>query len=251
MARTRRPRRDDPARCIGAQTAILLVDLINPFDFPGADALLPNAMRIAEPIQRLRRKARRAGAHVIYVNDNFGDWHHGLAELVESSLSPENPGRDFIAATAPEPDDYYVLKPRHSGFLSTSLDALIRYLGVDTVVICGIATEMCVLFTAIDAYMRELRVVVPRDCVASEHQGDAQPILALMADVLKATVCPADAIRLEPGATDASRGRRLARSMREARTGQDHDRRPAADGRVEPCPARSIGPGNRSRKRAS
>jgi nicotinamidase-related amidase len=169
--------------------------VINPFDFPGAATLLANARRIATPIARLREKARRAGAHVIYVNDNFGDWHHGLQELLESSLSAANPGRRFVQAVAPAPTDYYVLKPRHSGFHSTSLDALLGHLRVDTVVICGIATEICVLFTAIDAYMRELRVIVPEDCVASETRKEASKAMALMADVVKASICRVDGLR--------------------------------------------------------
>jgi nicotinamidase-related amidase len=195
---------------VGPRTAVLFVDVVNPFDFPGADALLANALRMTAPIARLRREARRAGAHVVYVNDNFGDWHHGLRELVASCRSPRNPGRDFVAAVAPGPGDYYVLKPRHSGFLSTSLDALLAHLGVDTVVICGMATHICVLFTAIDAYMRDLRVVIPADCVASESQVETERALSLMADVVKATVRPADSLRFARSRAGAERRERVS-----------------------------------------
>src|SRR5262249_4418804 len=154
---------------------------------------------------RLRRGARLAGAQVVYVNDNSGDWHLGLRELVASCRSARNPGRDFVAAVAPAPDDYYVLKPRHSGFLSTSLDALLAHLGVETVVIGGMATQICVLFTAIDAYMRDLRVVIPADCVASEPREDAVQALSLMADVIKATIRPGDALRFARSRSDTRR----------------------------------------------
>ncbi len=207
----------------GPQTAVLLVDVVNPFDFPGAEALLENARAIAAPIDRLRRKARGARAPVVYVNDNFGDWHHGLPELVASCRSPRNPGRDFVAAVAPAADDYYVLKPRHSGFLSTSLDALLAHLGVDTVVICGMATQICVLFTAIDAYMRDLRVVIPEDCVASESREEAVQALSLMADVIKATIRPGDALRFARSRAvlrrPSSRNGRVSASRESARRG--------------------------------
>jgi nicotinamidase-related amidase len=186
-------RRSAPRR--RCRTAVLLVDVINPFDFPGAEALLENALRIAKPIDQLRAQARRDGAAVVYVNDNFGDWHHGFRELVASLLSKKNPGRRFVRAMKPRANDYYILKPRHSGFHSTSLDALLAHLGADTVVVCGLATEICVLFTAIDAYMRNLRVVIPEDCVASERADESAAAIALMADVVKAKVCRSSEIR--------------------------------------------------------
>lgn len=172
-----------------AQSALLLIDVVNPFDFAGARRLLRHALPAAERIAALRGRAQRSGAPVIYVNDNFGDWHSSLADLAERCLRSEL-AHDFVERLRPRPDDYYVLKPRHSGFLSTSLDPLLAGLGVRRLVLAGVAAHICVLFTAIDAYMRGFEVVVASDCVASERARDCTHALDLMAQVLKAEVAP-------------------------------------------------------------
>ena len=168
-------------------SAVLLIDVVNPFDFEGASDLLRHALPVSRRIAALRKRARESGTPVIYVNDNFGDWHSGLAELVERCVASPL-ARDFIEPLRPEPEDYYVLKPRHSGFLSTSLDPLLDRLGVRRVVLAGVAAHICVLFTAIDAYMRGFEVAVASDCVASERPRDCAHALALMGQVLKAEV---------------------------------------------------------------
>ena len=188
-------------------SAVLLIDVVNPFDFEGASDLLRHALPAARRIAALRKRARASGTPVVYVNDNFGDWHSGLAELVERCVASPL-ARDFIEPLRPEPEDYYVLKPRHSGFLSTSLDPLLDRLGVRRVVLAGVAAHICVLFTAIDAYMRGFEVAVASDCVASERPRDCAHALALMGQVLKAEVGP---------------GRDLALAGREAPAGR-HDR---------------------------
>jgi nicotinamidase-related amidase len=191
-------------------TALLLIDVVNPFDFDGAARLLRHALPAARRIAALKERAVRAGVPVIYVNDNYGDWHADFAELVARCRSPEARGRRFVERLAPEGDDYYVLKPLHSGFQSTSLEVLLARLGVGTVVLTGVATHICVWFTAIDAYMRGLEVVVPRDCVAAERPRESGLALEQMASVLKAR-------------TPASRALRFAR--RRARRGSSLGRR--------------------------
>jgi nicotinamidase-related amidase len=96
----------------------------------------------------------------------------------------------------PEEDDYFVLKPKHSGFYSTNLDILLRYLAVKRVIITGIATNICVLFTANDAYMRDFELLVPSDCVAANQEADNRYALEQIRTVLKADIKPSAEIEL-------------------------------------------------------
>ncbi|OJW23475.1 MAG: isochorismatase [Planctomycetales bacterium 71-10] len=180
-----------------ADGALLLIDVVNRFDFPDADALLAHARPIAEPLARLADRARKAGVPVIYVNDNFGRWRSDFASLVEHCLEPDAPGREFVAKLRPEEDDYLVIKPKHSGFFSTTLGTLLEYLGARTLILTGVTTDICVLFTANDAYMRDFGLVIPEDCVAAVDEDDDRTALKLMRRVLKADVRPSSEIDLE------------------------------------------------------
>ncbi len=168
--------------------ALLLVDVVNPCDFPEADDFLRNALPAARKIAALKRRAQGAGVPVIYANDNFGRWRSDLAAVVQRCLEPGCKGRELCEALPPGAEDYFVLKPKHSAFYSTTLDLLLRALGTRVLVVCGFATNICVLFTANDAYMRDLRLVVPSDCVASNAPEESEAALAQMAKVLKADV---------------------------------------------------------------
>lgn len=167
-------------------TALLLVDVINPLDFPEADRLLRDAVPAAERLAELKGRARAARVPVIYANDNFGRWRSNLAAVIERCREPGCKGRELVERLPPGEEDYFVLKPKHSAFFSTTLDTLLRYLGTRTLVIGGFAADICVLFTANDAYMRDLRVVIPADGVASNERADRDAALALMRRVLKA-----------------------------------------------------------------
>jgi nicotinamidase-related amidase len=161
-----------------------------PSIFPEADDLLPLARPMADKIAGLKRRAKAAGVPVIYVNDNFGRWQSNLQRIVENAARPDSKGREIVARLLPEQDDYFVLKPKHSGFFSTSLDVLLEYLQAETVILCGIAANICVLFTANDAFMRDLHVVVPANCVASNSEEINHAALREMALVLKADTRP-------------------------------------------------------------
>ena len=178
----------DPEPC---PVALLLVDVINPMDFPEAGQLLRTAVAAAGQLADLKRRAQAAGAPVVYANDNFGRWRSDLSAVVERCREPGCAGRPVAEQLLPDPDDYFVLKPKHSAFFSTTLDVLLRHLKVRTVVVGGFAADMCVLFTANDAYMRDLRVVVPADGVASNDPADREAALALMRRVLSAETPPA------------------------------------------------------------
>jgi nicotinamidase-related amidase len=142
-------------------TALLLVDVINPLDFPEADDLLRFVPAMAERLADLKRRAKAAGVPVIYANDNFGRWRSDLNAVVERCRERGCKGRELADQLRPEPDDYFVLKPKHSAFYSTTLDTLLRYLGTRTLVIGGVAGNICVLFSANDAYLRDYRLIVP------------------------------------------------------------------------------------------
>jgi len=174
--------------------ALVLVDVINPLDFPEADLLLRHAVPAADKLADLKRRAKKAGVPVVYANDNFGRWRSDLSAVVERCLESGCKGRPLVERLRPEPDDYFVLKPKHSAFFSTTMDTLLRSLGTRTVVLGGFAADICVLFTANDAYMRDLRLVIPGDGVASNEARDKDAVLALMRRVLKAETPPADEV---------------------------------------------------------
>jgi nicotinamidase-related amidase len=170
------------------------VDVINPLDFPEADAFLRHALPAAKKIVALKRRAAHAGVPVIYANDNFGRWRSDLMAVVERCLKPGCKGGPLCEALRPGEKDYFVLKPKHSAFYSTTLDVLLRALKTRSLVVCGFAANICVLFTANDAYMRDFRLVVPSDCVASNTADENEAALAQMAKVLKADIGPAEGL---------------------------------------------------------
>jgi nicotinamidase-related amidase len=186
------PRNDDLHGSAPDQhpVALLLVDVINPCDFPEADDFLHHALSAAGKIAALKRRAVEAGVPVIYANDNFGRWRSDLSAVVERCLEPGCKGKPLCETLRPGEKDYFVLKPKHSAFYSTTLDILLRALKTRSLVICGFAANICVLFTANDAYLRDFRVVVPSDCVASNTAEENEAALAQMAKVLKADIVP-------------------------------------------------------------
>lgn len=173
-----------------SSVALILIDLINDFEFDGADEMFKNTLAIAQPIAKLKKNANAAGIPVIYVNDNFGKWQSDFRKLVEHCLEDNVKGKPIAKLLTPDDRDYFVLKPKHSAFYSTSLDLLLRYLKTETLILTGIAGNICVLFTASDGYMRDFNLVIPQDCVASETEADNQHALAYMSKVLKADIRP-------------------------------------------------------------
>jgi nicotinamidase-related amidase len=171
-----------------SRVALLIIDMINAFVFEGAEQMLPRALAAARAVAALKRRARDAGAAVIYVNDNFGRWRSDFRQILEHCL--DSPGREIAKVLEPDKEDYFVLKPVHSGFQFTSLDVLLEHLGVEVVILTGVAGNFCVLFTAHDAYMRDYRLAVPSDCVASLKESGDRYALAHMAEVTKADVRP-------------------------------------------------------------
>ena len=175
--------------------ARLLIDVINDFNFPEAEQLLKYARPMARNLVRLKRRAQKAGVPVIYVNDNFGRWKSDFRRTVEH-CARHGRGREVVELLRPEETDYFVLKPKHSGFFSTTLETLLRYLEAQTLILTGIAGNFCVLFTANDAYMRDFNLFVPSDCTASNTKTENDSALALIRKFLKADTRLSSRIRL-------------------------------------------------------
>ncbi len=148
--------------------ALLIIDMISAWDFPNAGRLAAAAAAIAPRIAAFKQRCEAAGVPAIYVNDNHGYWRSDFGQLVLLSMQKDNgPGRRIVEALRPGPDDYSVLKPKHSAFFATPLDLLLRHLRVNSLVLTGVATDQCIVMSATDARMRDYEVVVPQDCVAA------------------------------------------------------------------------------------
>jgi nicotinamidase-related amidase len=180
---------------VPAKTALLLIDVINDFDFEGSENLLRHAIPAARKIARLKKRLRAADVPVIYVNDNFGRWQSDFRDQIERCVSPDCKGREVAGLLLPDARDYFVLKPKHSAFYSTSLEVLLGFLGIETLILAGLAGDICVLYTANDAYMRDYRLIVPSDCIASESAADNRRALDHMKRLLKARVVASGTIR--------------------------------------------------------
>jgi nicotinamidase-related amidase len=177
-----------------SDTALLIVDVINDLDFPEANQLMYYVPAMARQIAKLKARTKRAGVPAIYVNDNFGRWRSDFRKTVEHCRKGK--GREIVDLLEPDEDDYFVLKPKHSGFFSSTLETLLRYLGAKTLIITGIAGNYCVLFTASDAYMRDYELVVPSDCTASNTAKENREALNFLRKYLKADTRPSRKIRL-------------------------------------------------------
>ena len=173
-----------------SSTVLLLVDVINDFDFPRSRDLLRFALPAARRIVALKKRLRARGVPAIYVNDNFGRWQSDFKKQVERCVSDESIGAPVARLLIPSENDYFVLKPKHSAFFSTSLDVLLNYLGARKLIVTGFAGDICVLFTANDAYMRDYELVVPSDCVASETARANRNACQQMKRFLRADVRP-------------------------------------------------------------
>ncbi|MBA8885446.1 isochorismatase family cysteine hydrolase [Dokdonella fugitiva] len=160
--------------------AVLAIDLINPFDFPGAAPLLRETRRVLPNMRRVLRRARTAGVPVIYCNDNFGQWRSDFRSNVDLCAGEGAVGATLVREIVPSPLDYFVLKPKHSAFFETPLRILLNQLGVKRVALIGIAADSCVLNTALDAHIREYEVAVVRDAVASATSARTRRALDLL-----------------------------------------------------------------------
>jgi nicotinamidase-related amidase len=171
-----------------SRVAILLIDVINDMEFPGGDKLAARARPIGPKLLALRSRARRAKVPVIYANDNFGRWRSDFSAQVEHCLMDGVRGHELARVLKPEPDDYFVLKPKHSAFYQTCLELLLEHLGVDTLIVGGVTTDSCVTFTASDAYLRGYALRVLSDGSAALDARVHRDALAHLRRALHAEV---------------------------------------------------------------
>src|SRR3982750_414166 len=188
-----------------SEVALLLVDVINDLDFPEADQLMRFVPAMSKKLATLKERAKRARIPAIYVNDNFGRWRSDFRRQVSHCLRESSRGHEIVGLLQPDDDDYFVLKPKHSGFFSTTLETLLRYLGSKKLILTGIAGNFCVLFTANDAYMRDYELIIPSDCTVSNTAKANRQALALMKKFLKADTRPSTKLPLPRVRTEKRR----------------------------------------------
>lgn len=177
------------------RSALLLIDVINDFNFPQAPQLYRYALPAAKNIAALKKRCRAAGLPTIYVNDNFGRWRSDFKSQVTECLEGSEYSATIARLLHPDDEDYFVLKPKHSAFYQTSLPVLLESLGVRRLIITGFAADICVLFTANDAYMREYEVAVPANCTAAESDEAKKRALQHMKRFLKAEIGSVPALK--------------------------------------------------------
>lgn len=179
----------------GFEAALLITDMVNHLEFKGGEALLKHALPVAKRIAKLKQRARQVGMPAIYVNDNFGQWRSDFRQVVDHCLEKDVRGRPLATLLKPGKADYFVLKPKNSAFFAITLNVLLDCLGVKTLILTGIAGDSCVLFTANDAYLRDYRLIIPSDCIASIDSRENSRVLEHFKRVLKADItCSTDLV---------------------------------------------------------
>ena len=177
---------------------LLLIDVINDFEFDeGAEDLIRYALPAARKIAALKQRTSEAGIPAIYVNDNFGKWRSDFRTLIAHCLDDDTRGRHIVELLKPDDEDYFVLKPKQSGFYSTTLELLLQHLGARTLILTGFSTDICVLFTASDAHLRDYHLMIPRDCVASQDERENERVLQYLERVLEADIRESSEINLK------------------------------------------------------
>jgi nicotinamidase-related amidase len=175
---------------------LILIDVINHFEFPDGEKVLRQALPVAPRLARLKRRAHAAGMSSIYVNDNFGQWRSDAGKLLDYCVRPEAIGKSFVEQIQPDKNDYFVLKPMHSGFYQTPLEVLLRYLNASTLVLCGLTTNSCIVCTAHDAKMRAFKLFVPPDCSAARTTKEHRQAVEHIRMMTDAKVTPSGSLRL-------------------------------------------------------
>ena len=171
-----------------SRRVLLLVDFINPLNFPGGEDLAPPAVAAARATAALKDRLKEEGVATIYANDNYGVWQSDFHSLVSQCIGrPDASGR-IARMLSPRPTDLTLLKPRHSAFFGSPLELLLDEMGAKELILCGIAADMCVQITAADAFLRNYQVRVPADCTAAETPRAKADALKYMRDILKCDV---------------------------------------------------------------
>ncbi|SHH84180.1 MULTISPECIES: isochorismatase family cysteine hydrolase [Virgibacillus] len=166
------------------KTAVLFVDIINDFHFDGGKALASNTKEILPHLISLREFAKTNALPIIYVNDHYGLWQADFRKIIDHCYNDAS--KDIIEALKPDDQDYFLIKPQHSAFFQTPLQSLLSELNKDSLIMAGIAGDICILFTAKDAYMYGYKMHIPENCMASEGKDNNAYALYLLHAVMKA-----------------------------------------------------------------
>jgi nicotinamidase-related amidase len=195
--------------------ALLIIDVINDMEFEEGKQLFTQALPMARKIAALKARASSAQVPIIYVNDNFGHWRSDLKKQISHCLMDGVRGEPIARLLVPDHSDYFVLKPKSSAFFGTTLHTLLQHLGVRTLILTGIAADVCILFTAHDAHLRDYKIIVPSDCVASNTLPETRLALANMKKAAHAVICKSATINF-------NNSKRHARGSRSAQAGSQN-----------------------------
>jgi nicotinamidase-related amidase len=178
----------------GERTALLVVDMLNTYEHDDADQLAASVRHAVPRIERLIQRARDDDVQLVYVNDNYGDWNSSSRELAQRAMEGRHP--ELVEPLLPRDDDAFVIKARHSVFYSTPLEYLLQSMDVGRIVLAGQATEQCILYSALDGYVRHFSVAIPKDAVAHIYEHLAQAALEMMERNMRAEVAACEDLRL-------------------------------------------------------
>jgi nicotinamidase-related amidase len=174
-----------------SDVAVLVIDMLNTYEHEDAEALVPNVADIIAPLTGLVATARdRDDVDLIYVNDNYGNFTADFDDIVDAALHGERP--DLVEPIAPDENCLRLLKVRHSAFYASSLDYLLRRREARRLILTGQVTEQCILYTALDAYVRHFEIVVPSDAVAHIDPELSDAALTMMHKNMHAEIMPAE-----------------------------------------------------------
>jgi nicotinamidase-related amidase len=180
-----------------SSVALVLIDVINHFEFPDGDRVLKMALPMAARLARLKQRCREAGIPAIYVNDNFGQWRSDAKSLIARCLGSTCLGKPFVEQLRPDDEDYFVLKPMHSAFFQTPLETLLHYLGATSLILTGLATNSCIICTAHDAKMRDVTLYVPSDCSAARTRREHKQAIEHIKEMTGASVILSTSLRVD------------------------------------------------------
>jgi nicotinamidase-related amidase len=192
-----------PALAVGAgdntlprsSSVLLLVDFINPLQFPGADSIAPAALQAAHRTARLKQVLAQRGIPAVYANDNYGTWRSQFSDVLQYCQGLPDEAGEIARLLAPAEGDLSILKPRHSGFYATPLELLLTQMHAHELIVVGLSADMCVMVTAMDAYLRGYSVWAPADCTAAETAERHRDALAYIERVFKADVSESTSAR--------------------------------------------------------
>lgn len=173
----------------------MIVDMVSEYRFPDAERILKGARQAAKNIARLKQRAHVAKVPVIYVNDTAGKWESDPKAFIQRCLRPTAKGRDVVERIAPAEQDYFMFKPKHSAFFGTPLHTLLQQLKVSTLILTGVTSHQCVLFTAMDAHVREYDLIIPSDCIGAANAVDTKHALYVFSHALNAKITASRRLR--------------------------------------------------------